>query len=271
MEIRCIIVYQAIDSRRQIKPLKTFCGMKTFKLFIALAIVLSIAPFALNAQRDPEKRVILTLREQSIIRIAAVAGKGDLSKLKAELNTGLEAGLTVNQIKEVLVHLYAYAGFPRSLRGLQTFMAVLDEREAKGINDIMGAKPSPIRSELSKYERGKAILEKLTGVPEKDQKTGYAAFAPEIEIFLKEHLFADIFERDVLTYAEREWVTVSVLSSIGGVEPMLRSHLNICLNVGIAPDQLQQFTEVIKQAIGRKEARNAKKVVSEVLKNKSKK
>src|SRR5690554_3330041 len=180
----------------------------------------------------------------------------------------LDAGLTVNQIKETLMHVYAYAGFPRSLRGLQTFMAVLDERKAKGIEDVMGADASPITDERSKYERGKSILEELSGVPETGPKTGYAAFAPTIEIFLKEHLFADIFERDVLTYQERELVTISVLSSIGGVEPMLRSHLNLSLNVGLTPDQLQQFVGVIKSTIGKKEAKAAQKVLDEVLRNK---
>lgn len=53
-----------------------------------------------------------------------------------------------------------------------------------------------------------------------------------MERFLKEHLFADIFERDVLTYDERELATVSILAAIGGVEPMARSHMGICLNLG---------------------------------------
>lgn len=239
--------------------------MGTIKLFIGLAIALSMTPFALNAQNDPEKKITLSRKEQGIIRIAAITAKGDLAKLKTELNTGLDAGLTVNQIKEVLVHLYAYAGFPRSLQGLQTFMGVLDERRTKGISDSMGVEATPVNNDRSKYERGKAILEKLTGVPEKEPKTGYAAFAPEIEIFLKEHLFADIFERDVLTYAERELVTVSVLSSIGDVAPMLQSHFKICLNIGITAVQLRQFIDIIKNTIGRKTATTAEKVLNEVL------
>lgn len=220
-----------------------------------------------NAQSDTAQ--YLSKRQHAIISIAAVTGKGELLKLKTALNTGLEAGLTVNQIKEVIIHIYAYAGFPRSIRGLQTFMTVLDERKAKGLNDVLGVEASPINNERTKYERGKAILEALTGVPETAQKTGYAAFAPQIEIFLKEHLFADIFERDVLTYAERELVTISVLSSIGGVEPMLRSHLNICLHVGLTPNQLQQFVGVIKGEIGKKEADAAAEVLAEVLRKKS--
>lgn len=237
--------------------------MMTALLIMAIAVVSNV-----SAQQNTDMEKQLSPKQQSMISIAAVTAKGDLIKLKPVLNSALDAGLTVNEIKETLVHLYAYAGFPRSLRGLQTFMTVLDERKAKGINDEIGAKASPINDERSKYERGKAVLEKLTGVSETGPKTGYAAFASEIEVFLKEHLFADIFERDVLTYAERELVTVSVLSSIGGVEPMLRSHLNICLNVGITPSQLQQFIETIKSTIGKKEAKAAQKVLEEVLTSK---
>jgi alkylhydroperoxidase/carboxymuconolactone decarboxylase family protein YurZ len=241
--------------------------MKNNKILIALIITLSSISFMLKAQTNPNENVTLSPKEQSLVAIAASTAKGNLSKLKTELNTGLEAGLTINEIKEAIVHIYAYAGFPRSLRGLQTFMTVLDERKAKSINDVLGAEASPINNDSSKYERGKAVLEELTGVPETSPKTGYAAFAPIIEIFLKEHLFADIFERDVLTYSERELVTISVLSSIGGVEPMLQSHLSICLNVGLTAGQLHQFVAIIKSTAGKEEAVAAQKVLDEVLKS----
>jgi 4-carboxymuconolactone decarboxylase len=68
-----------------------------------------------------------------------------------------------------------------------------------------------------------------------------------------------------LTYAEQELVTISVLSSIGGVEPMLRSHLNLSLNVGLTPKQLQHFIGVIKSTIGKKEAKAAQEILNEVL------
>jgi hypothetical protein len=41
------------------------------------------------------------------------------------------------------------------------------------------------------------VLERLTKRPENGPKSGFAAFCPVIDVFLKEHLFADIFERDV--------------------------------------------------------------------------
>ncbi|CAM4417375.1 hypothetical protein SAMN06265348_11910 [Pedobacter westerhofensis] len=92
------------------------------------------------------------------------------------------------------------------------------------------------KDERSKYERGKAVLEELTGVSENEPKTGYAAFAPQIEIFLKEHLFVNIFERDILTYKERELATISVLAATrisSGREPRTRAAIKShksCLN-----------------------------------------
>jgi 4-carboxymuconolactone decarboxylase len=221
----------------------------------------------LNAQQKMTAENVLSPKEQSMISISALTAKGDLDKLKTALSAGLEAGLTVNEIKEALVHSYAYCGFPRSIRGLQTFMEVLDERKAKGISDNVGNDASPIDQTDSKYERGKKILGELTKTPQPETLTGYSAFAPTIDTFLKEHLFADIFERDVLTYVERELVTISVIATIGKAEPMLRSHLAICLNVGLTPEQLQQFVTVIKSTIGKKEAKSAQKVLDEVIKS----
>jgi len=237
------------------------------KTLIGCMMVTICFSMTLNAKNKMDEKMSLDHKEQSIVSIAAITAKGDLPKLKAELNAGLESGLTINQIKEVIVHLYAYCGFPRSIRGLQTFMEVLDERKAKGIADVQGAEASPIQDEQSKYERGKANLEKLTGMPVTGPQSGYAAFAPVIEIFLKEHLFADIFDRDVLTFADRELVTVSVISAIGGAEPMLRSHLSICMNVGFTPEQLKEFVGIIKSTVGKKAAKNAQAVLAEVLKN----
>ncbi|MND75009.1 Carboxymuconolactone decarboxylase family protein [compost metagenome] len=244
--------------------------MGQFRIFGFKVMVLSMALFShsIKAQDIESTGKKLSEKEKSIITIASLTAKGDLKKLKTELNTGLEAGLTVNEVKEVLVHTYAYCGFPRSIRGLQTFMEVLNDRKANGIMDAQGKEASPIKEDGNKYQRGKKILEQLTKTPQSNTLTGYSAFAPTIDTFLKEHLFADIFERDVLTYTQRELVTISVISTIGDAEPMLKGHLSISLNVGISPEQLKEFIGVIKPIIGRKKTKAAKEMVNEVLKTK---
>lgn len=242
--------------------------MKQMKIISLLAMMICISLFTnhTKAQQMAATDKSLSVKERHIVTISSLTAKGDLAKLKTELNAGLEAELTINEIKEILVHLYAYCGFPRSIRGLQTFMEVLDQRKAKGITDKIGNNASPIDSKESKYERGKKILGELTKTPQPDTLTGYSAFAPVIDTFLKEHLFADIFERDVLTYSERELITISVISTIGNAEPMLRSHLTICLNVGLTPKQLNEFITIINSTIGKKEAKAARAVLDEVLK-----
>ena len=234
--------------------------------FLKIVIALSFLSFQLKAQPEMATSQQLNAKQKGIVQIAALTAQGELQALKPALNNGLDAGLTVNEIKEILVHLYAYCGFPRSIRGLQTFMEVLDERKAKGINDKMGDEASPINPETDKYQRGKKVLGELTKTQQDKPLAGYSAFAPTIDTFLKEHLFADIFERDVLTYADRELVTISVISAIGGAEPMLKSHLAICLNVGLTPSELNEFASIIQPIIGEKEAKAAQVVLNEVLK-----
>ena len=238
------------------------------KPVIKILLLLFILSIHVKAQSKSSMHTTLSPKHKSLVTISSYTAQGNLVKLKTALNAGLDAGVTINEIRESLVHLYAYCGFPRSLRGIMTFMEVIEERKAKNITDKVGAEASPVKDNRGKYVRGKETLEELTGVKEKDPKKGYAAFAPEIEVFLKEHLFADIFERDVLTYQERELVTVSVLSSIGRVEPMLRSHLGICLNVGLTPDQLGEFMAIIKTTVTQEDAASAEAVLSEVLQQK---
>lgn len=193
----------------------------------------------------------LTSREQAIVAVASYTGKGDLGHLKSAFVQALEAGMTINEINEVLIHAYAYCGFPRSLRAIQTFMQVVGERNANGINDEVGREASAITDGRNRYERGRDMLAKISGVPADIPKAGYALFAPTIERFLKEHLFADLFERDLLTYRERELATVSILAGVGGVEPMFKSHVAICLHLGITPEQLSALLNIVEVNLGK--------------------
>lgn len=135
----------------------------------------------------------LYVRQRAIIPIAAFTASRGLAQLKTALNEGLDAGLTVNEIKEILVQLYAYAGFPRSLNGIGTFMTVMDERGKKGIKDEMGKEASLLPTDKNSIEFGTENQTKLVGHP----VTGpLYDFAPAIDRFLKAHLFGDIFQRD---------------------------------------------------------------------------
>ncbi|GGZ18523.1 hypothetical protein GCM10007049_08410 [Echinicola pacifica] len=200
----------------------------------------------------------------SMASIAALTTISDWEGLRSELSKGLDNGLTVNQIKEQLVHLYAYVGFPKSIMGLQTFLSVLEERKADGVNDNWGKEASPIDDTLPKYGRGKKVLEELIKNPLPETKPAYQQFSSEIDRFLKEHLFADIFERDVLTYQQRELTTISALIVMGDVEPMLRGHMRIGLKQGFTKGQLNVLVESLRPYLDEKKMKSAKIIISEL-------
>lgn len=197
-------------------------------------------------------------KQQSIVRISALTAVGDLEPLKIEFNQALAVGLTVNEIKEVLVHLYAYCGFPRSLNAINTFMTALNERQALGFNDTTGPEIGNVSKTEDKYEQGRKVLELLTKTPQSKPAPGFGAFAPRIDVFLKEHLFADIFESDVLTYQQRELVTISALAAMTGVEPQLQAHVTMGMNTGLTEAQLIQVVSLIEKHIGKRQADSMK-------------
>ncbi|MGB4772897.1 MAG: carboxymuconolactone decarboxylase family protein [Chitinophagaceae bacterium] len=242
---------------------------KTKRHGIAFSILMMLlTAHQVIAQNPPESKT-LSAKQKGIVLIAAWTPKGDLAQLRTVIGNGLDAGLTINECKEIFLHAYAYCGFPRSIQGLNTLMATLDERKSKGINDQLGREATPIPIDTNKYETGWKNLAKLGGRPTdgpiQKPTSGYGAFSPEIDRFLKEHLFADLFSRDVLSFAERELTTISVLISLGkGVEPMLNNHLGLTIRQGLSKSQIEEVFVLIEKGVSKSDADAARKVFSEM-------
>jgi 4-carboxymuconolactone decarboxylase len=234
-------------------------GKKSFLQQI-LCIVLIISTTTMSAQNNGES---LNAHQKSMAAVSALTATGNLTQLKTALNTGLDAGLTVNEVKEALVQLYAYCGFPRSLNAINTLMAVLEERKAKGFSDTVGKDATPVDDTADKYQTGKATLQKLTGKEEK-VLAGANAFAPAIDKFLKEHLFADIFSRDVLNYRQREFVTIAALAAMSGTEPQLQAHIKMGMNTGITESQLTELFTIIEKQVSKEQAERARAVYAKL-------
>src|SRR4051794_25355387 len=120
----------------------------------------------------------LSKKQRAIGPIAAAMAAGDMPQLNAALNQGLDAGLTVGDAKEVLVQLYAYAGFPRSLNALGELMKVVDARKQRGVQDAPGRDPGPVPTGKELLAVGTANQTKLSGAPVKGPLFD---FAPAID------------------------------------------------------------------------------------------
>jgi 4-carboxymuconolactone decarboxylase len=67
---------------------------------------------------DLWRRSDLTLRDRSLVTIAALAAMGDDDQLDIYLRRGLESGLTRMQITEALTHLGFYAGWAKATKAM---------------------------------------------------------------------------------------------------------------------------------------------------------
>ena len=179
----------------------------------------------------------LNAKQKSIATVASYAARGNQDGLKQALTEGLNAGVTVNEFKEILVQVYAYCGFPRSLNALNTLMQVEEER---GNKDEQGKLPSAM-PEGSSLDYGTKNQTKLVGHPVEGK---IYDFAPAIDEFLKAHLFGDIFARDNVDWQTRELATIAMLASMNNVTAQLNSHINVGKHNGLTDEQVTEILEI---------------------------
>ena len=207
------------------------------KYLTLLTALLLTAGIGTGAQAAELKT--LTPQQADTVTISAFMAKGDLPNLKKALAAALDNGMTVNEAKEVLVHLYAYTGFPRSLNALGTLDKLVQERRAAGIKDEMGPDAAPLDPNADRLAKGTEVQTYISGrVVEND-------FAPIINTFLREHLFYDIFARDVINWQQ---------------------HFRAAMNTGLTPEQLKEAVTVLNDTVDENTAANAGQVLNGILK-----
>ena len=236
-------------------------------LCLSVGAMFSVTTHAAEASQPmtstPASAATLSSQQQSIPLIAAFMATSDMPNLNTALNQGLDAGLTISETREILVQLYAYVGFPRSLNALNELMTVVQARKQRGIDDAPGREPSraiPTGDEL--LAAGTANQTKISGAPVKGP---VFEFAPVANQFLQTHLFGDIFERDNLDWQSRELATVGALAATPGVESQLRSHMAASLRVGLSAAQLHEVSELLKKHGDAQTAERADGALKEAL------
>ena len=194
----------------------------------------------------------LTAKENAIVDIGAAVARGEQDKLGAAFKAGFDAGLTLNEAKELVGQLYAYCGFPRALNAAATLMKIegygLTRRrgEAESAENENGGK---IRNGGSfvlgdkALEIGTANQTKLCGGP---VKGALFDFHPQLDEYLKTHLFGDIFARDTLDWRTREIVTIAALAARPETEPQMKAHIAIGKVNGVTDAQAAEIVRRVQ-------------------------
>ncbi|MCM1035378.1 MAG: carboxymuconolactone decarboxylase family protein [Paludibacter sp.] len=221
--------------------------MKLIMIEAAVVAVLLCA-VALNGQtmetkvKETSAVEVLTLQEQGLVRMASCTARGDIAGLEFAADAALDAGVTLGEAKEALSQLYAYCGFPRSLNALSALQRVADARARRGIIDSEGEAPFEF-ADSGVLAKGTANQTKLCG---REIGGGLYDFVPQIDYYLKAHLFGDVFGRETLDWRTREIVTVAALSSMEGVEAQCNAHIGIAKHNGVSDDAIRAIITIAK-------------------------
>ncbi len=197
----------------------------------------------------------LTAKENAIVDIGAWTARGEQDKLGAAFKAGFDAGLTLNEAKELVGQLYAYCGFPRALNAAGTLMKA-QELAAKNAKDAKEISRGDAESQRKGNEAGQPLVlgdkaleigtenqTKLCGGP---VKGALFDFHPQLDTYLKAHLFGDIFARDTLDWRTREIVTIAALAARPETEPQMKAHIAIGKVNGVTDAQAAEIVRRVQ-------------------------
>ena len=83
---------------------------------------------------DVVSRPGLDLRSRQIATVAALTALGNAPvQLRAHIDMALNAGCTREELKEVIIQMAVYAGFPAALNGMAAAGEVFEARDREGL------------------------------------------------------------------------------------------------------------------------------------------
>ena len=213
----------------------------------------------------------LTAKELALVDMGAAIARGEQDALAEAFKAGFAEGLTLDEAKEVVGQLYAYCGFPRALNAAATLMKVADDSLTQSPQSAQrGLEPqgnlcasAPLReiktSRTSRTSRegnsasgllgdkaleiGTANQTKLCG---REVKGPLFDFHPQLDAYLKAHLFGDIFARDILDWRTREIVTVAALAARPETEPQMKAHIATAKVNGVTDAQAAEIVRRVQ-------------------------
>ncbi|WP_260141720.1 carboxymuconolactone decarboxylase family protein [Elizabethkingia anophelis] len=212
----------------------------------------------------------LDLKSKEIAVVAALTAMANARpQLKVHLNGALNTGSSVSEIKEVILQMSVYSGFPGSINAMNALREVLTERQKQGIKDEDGKTASKI-NKISRLESGEKELSKLDNLQVGKLKYAYNDFSPDLAKFILEYAYGDIFSRDNLEYRYRQIATISALTVLGNAQTQLKFHINAGLNIGLTDTEIKEIMLLMTIYSGFPSAINGTNVLKEVLSERSK-
>lgn len=175
----------------------------------------------------------LTLKQREMITCITLATMQTLPQLKAHAGAALNVGVTPEELREVMYLTAPFIGFPKMLNAVGVVNEVFQER---GIS--LPLKKQGAVTESNRHETGKKIQDKLYPGGIASAMEGLPGdMGKDVEQFLTDYFFGEIYSRGALDLQMRELLGYCVLATLEA-DSQLHSHYHGNINVGNTPEML---------------------------------
>lgn len=194
----------------------------------------------------------MTLDESTLalVRLAAALTRPESAQLDAMDEA---ARLAPAEAEEVLLQSYLFLGFPVALNGLGLW------RRRTG-----RPPPAPVEVDPREWlERGETVCRAVYAQQYEALRDVMEGIHPDLDRWALTEGYGKVLGRPGLDLQRRELCVAAMLSGVDASR-QLHAHLRGCVNVGIAPSEVEAMLESIGPIIGRERATVAARIWQKV-------
>lgn len=176
---------------------------------------------------DVWKRPGLSVRDRSVVTLAALIARNQTVEMAYYLNVALDNGVKPAEISEIITHLAFYSGWSNAMAAVAVAKDVFAERKI-ATDQLPAASPNLLAlNEAAEADRAKRVGEQ------------FGTVFPGVVQYTTDVLFRDLWLRPGLAPRDRSLVTVSSLIASGQIA-QLTGHLNIGMNNGLTQTEIAE-------------------------------
>ena len=182
-------------------------------------------------------------KEQAVI--AALTAMGTAApQLKVHIHAALHVGCSPEEIREIIIQMCGYAGFPATLNAMGMLMEVLKETSRTLSRESVHA------GSENRYGRGKELLSRIAPAQERVLRETFDPINPDITRYVIEFGYGDIYARGILPIRSRQVATIAALAAKGTAPSQLRFHIGGGLRAGLSDVEIVEIMLLISVYAG---------------------
>lgn len=186
-------------------------------------------------------RDAISRRDRSVVVISTLTALGRETELRQHVAGGLNHGLSIGEVDEIMVQLGPYAGMPFALAGSVIVDAVVAEREG---GETRKAPRAALEAKTNAQRRidGLDVLVGLVGQPGLDPEAIEQSVLDsqgDMGVLVMDYAFGDVWARPQLSRRDRSLVVISALTATN-MKHELEIHLGAALNHGLTPTEIEE-------------------------------